>query len=81
MSPYSGEPMHLRIIHPNADSTVTVLTPITDCGLSIEQIAAKDIPAGVPWRIVKATELPSGDSRSRWRWTDSGPLSVEEEAQ
>jgi len=69
--------MHLRIIHPNPDGTVSVLTPITDCGLTIDQIAAKDVPAGVPWRIVSATELPPRDSRSRWRWTDSGPIAVE----
>ena len=71
--------MHIRIIHPNADGTVAVLRPITSCGLTDDQIAAKDVPAGIPWRIVQATELPPRESRSRWRWTDSGPLSVEEE--
>lgn len=71
--------MHLRIIYPNDDGTVIVLIPIMDGGLSIEQIVAKDVPAGKPWRLVSATELPPRESRVRWRWSESGPLAVEDE--
>ena len=61
------------------DGGIAVIVPAQDCGLTIEQIAAKDVPAGIPWRIINATDLPSRDSRLRWRWTDSGPVAVEEE--
>ena len=39
-----GNPMqNKRIIYQNDDGGVAVLTP-ADCGLTIEQIAAKDVP-------------------------------------
>ncbi len=67
------------IIYQTNDGQVAVVIPATDCGMSVQEIAAKDVPAGHSWRIVQATELPPRESRSRWRWTDSGPLTVEEE--
>ena len=30
------------------------------------------------WRIIDHTELPSYDLRSQWRWTDEGPLGLQE---
>lgn len=68
-----------RIIYGNEDGTVGTLIPAESCGMSVEEIASKDVPAGRPWRIVSASDLPPRDSRQRWRWTDSGPLSVAEE--
>ena len=32
------------IIYPNNDGTVAVMAPALECGLTIEQIAAKDVP-------------------------------------
>ena len=32
--------------------------PAADCGLTIEEIARKDVPAGVPYKIVNRTDLP-----------------------
>lgn len=48
-----------KIIYPNDDLTIAILTPAPDCGLSIEEIARKDVPAGVPYYIVDNDVLPS----------------------
>jgi hypothetical protein len=55
-----------RIIYPNGTG-VSVIIP-ADCGLTIEQIAAKDVPAGVPYRILPASEIPT-DRSQRALWT------------
>lgn len=41
------------------DGSVGILYPVHDCGLSLEQIITKDIPAGTPHQIVNGTEVPS----------------------
>ncbi len=38
--------MNQRIIYPNDQGGVAVIVPAPDCGLTIEQIALKDVPAG-----------------------------------
>lgn len=55
-----------RIVYPIGDG-IAVITPL-DCGLSVEQIAAKDVPAGVPYLIVDATDIPT-DRTYRAAWT------------
>ena len=59
--------MNQRIIYPTDDGGVAVIVP-ADCGLSIEQIAAKDIPAGKPYKIVDAADIPA-DRTFRNAWT------------
>lgn len=54
------------IIYQN-ETGITVLHPC-DCCLTIEQIAHKDVPAGVKYRIIDASELPS-DRSQREAWT------------
>jgi len=56
-----------RIIYQNDDGGVAVLTP-ADCGLTIEQIAAKDVPTGKPYKIVDVAEIPT-DREWRNEWT------------
>jgi len=56
-----------RIIYPTDDGGVAVIVP-ADCGLTVEQIAAKDVPAGKPYKIVDASEVPS-DRTWRDAWT------------
>ena len=68
------------IIFPYDDTKVAVVTPAPEYTDQIEAVAHKDVPDGAPWRIIDASELPSRDTRDRWRWTDSGPLAVEPEA-
>jgi hypothetical protein len=57
--------MNKRIIYPT-DEGVAVIVP-ADCGLSIEEIAAKDVPAGKPFQIVDVADIPS-DRTFRGAW-------------
>jgi len=59
--------MDQRIIYQNDAGGVAIITPC-DCGLTIEQIAAKDVPTGKPFKIVDASEIPS-DRQWRNEWT------------
>lgn len=55
------------IIYPTDEGGVAVINPAPECGLTIEEIAAKDVPAGKPHRIVNSTEVPS-DRTFRGAW-------------
>lgn len=59
-----------RIIYKNADDTIAVLIP-TPGALSfatIEQIAEKDVPFGLPYWIVNASVIPTDrTARNQWR--------------
>jgi hypothetical protein len=61
--------MNQRIIYPTDDGGVAVIVPSSNCGLTIEQIAAKDVPAGKPYEIVDAADIPSDRTfRNAWTW-------------
>ena len=58
--------MNKRIIYPT-DEGVAVIVPAPECGLTIEEIAAKDVPAGKPYKIVDVTDIPSDRTfRNAW---------------
>jgi len=46
------------IIYPNDNGWLSVVMPAFDCGLSVEEIARKDVPAGKPYHIINANQLP-----------------------
>jgi len=56
-----------RIIYQNDTGGVAVLTP-ADCGLTIQEIAAKDVPTGKPYKIVDVSDVPT-DRQWRNEWT------------
>jgi hypothetical protein len=58
--------MNQVIIYPN-DEGVAIITPAPDCGLTIEEIAAKDVPEGKPFKIVDVADIPS-DRTFRAAW-------------
>ena len=61
--------MNQRIIFPNDDGGVSVIVPAAECGLTIEQIAAKDVPQGKPFQIVDVAEIPSDRTfRNAWEY-------------
>ena len=61
--------MNQRIIYPNDDGGVSVIVPAADCGLTIEEIAAKDVPAGKPYKIVDASDIPTDRTfRNAWEY-------------
>ena len=60
--------MNSRIIYPNDEGGVSIIVPAPECGLTIEQIAAKDVPEGKPYQIVDVADIPS-DRTFRNAWT------------
>lgn len=59
--------MNQRIIYPTDEGGVAVIIPAPNCGLTIEEIAAKDVPAGKPYKIVSVDDIPS-DRTFRAAW-------------
>jgi hypothetical protein len=59
--------MNQRIIYPTDDG-VSILIPSPNCEHTIEEIAAKDVPAGKPYKIVSVDDIPS-DRTFRNAWT------------
>ena len=59
--------MDKRIIYKNTDGSIAILVP-TDCGLTVEQIAQKDVPTGLKYKIVNVSEI-SSDRTFRNAWT------------
>lgn len=55
------------IIYPNGDG-IAVIIPNTASGLTIAQIAAKDVPKGRPYKIIAAADIPT-DRSLRDAWT------------
>jgi hypothetical protein len=59
-----------RIIYPTPEGGVAIIIPAHDCGLTVEEIAAKDVPAGVPFRIVSSADIPSDRTfRNAWEFS------------
>ena len=59
--------MNQRIIYKTDAGGVAIMTP-ADCGLTIQEIAAKDVPTGKPYKIVDAADIPT-DREWRNEWT------------
>ena len=63
--------MTQRIIYPTNDGGVAVIIPAPECGLTIEEIAAKDVPTGKPFKIVDVNDIPSDRTfRNAWEYTE-----------
>jgi len=61
--------MNSRIIYPTDEGSVAIIIP-ADCGLTIEEIAAKDVPAGKPYKIVDIADIPTDRTfRDAWEYT------------
>lgn len=61
--------MNSRIIYPTDDGGVAVIIPAAECDLTIEEIAAKDVPAGKPFKIVDAADIPEDRTfRNAWEY-------------
>ena len=59
--------MDKRIIYKNTDGSIAIIVP-TDCGLTVEQIAQKDVPTGLNYKIVNVSDI-SSDRTFRNAWT------------
>ena len=63
-----------RIIYPTDEGGVAVLIPAPEWlaqeGNTLEALAAKDVPAGKPWKIVDAADIPTDRTfRAAWEYT------------
>lgn len=58
--------MDKRIVYQLPSQPVAIMIPC-ECGLTLEQIGQKDIPAGVPFWIVDASTIPDDRTfRNAW---------------
>jgi hypothetical protein len=62
--------MNQRIIYQNNEGGVAVIIPTPECleTHTIMSIAIKDVPAGKPFKLVDATDIPA-DRTDRDAWT------------
>ena len=59
--------MNQRIIYPTPDGGVAIVIPSGE--LSIEEVAAKDVPEGVSYKIVDISDIPSDRTfRNAWEY-------------
>ena len=58
----------MKILLKNLDGSVGIMHPILDCGLSLDEIIAKDVPQGVPYEIVEDSVIPDDrEFRNAWK--------------
>ena len=51
-----------RIVYMQDDGTVAIVIPTDNCGLTVEEIQAKDVPDGKTSYIIDATDVPTDRS-------------------
>lgn len=57
------------ILFMTEDGYMAEMIPCLNCGLTVEEIAAKDVPEGTPYEIVDASDIPADRSfRDAWEW-------------
>ena len=58
-----------KIVFQNTDKTIGIITPSPEAlsTYTIEQIANKDVPCGLPYKIVNTSDVPSDRTfRNAW---------------
>jgi hypothetical protein len=69
--------MNQRIIYKTDDGGVAIIIPAPECGLTIEEIAAKDVPEGKPYKIVDVADIPTDRTfRDAWEADFTNPDGV-----
>jgi len=49
----------LTIVYPRETGGVSIIYPNMGCGLTVQEIAEKDVPAGVPYVFIPTEALPT----------------------
>jgi hypothetical protein len=65
--------MNQRIIYPTDDGGVAVIIPAPEYLVdhTIEELAAKDVPAGKPYQIVDVADIPEDRTfRNAWEYQE-----------
>ena len=61
--------MDKRIVYQNDEGGISIIVPADECGLTIEEIAAKDVPQGKAYHIVDVSDIPTDRTfRNAWTW-------------
>ena len=62
-----------RIIYPTDEGGVAIVIPSPEAleTMTIEEIAAKDVPAGKPFKIISTEEVPTDRTfRNAWEYAE-----------
>ena len=60
-----------RIVYIQDNGIVAIVIPSDDCGLTVEEIQAKDVPDEKTSYIINTTDVPSDRSfRNAWTFTE-----------
>lgn len=65
--------MDKRIIYPQDNGIVAIITPTPEylADHTIEELAIKDVPAGKPYKIIDASDIPTDRTfRDAWEYTE-----------
>ena len=65
--------MHKRIIYPTDEGGVAVIVPSAEylSNHTIEELAAKDVPAGKAYQIIDESDVPSDRTfRNAWEYAE-----------
>ena len=63
--------MNQRIVYNNDEGGISIVIPTAEwlAEHTIEELAAKDVPAGKDYHIVDVSEIPSDRTfRNAWEW-------------
>ena len=70
--------MDKRIIYKMENNGVAVLCPTNSWTGTLEELAAKDIPADADWKIVNLSEVPTDRTfRSAWEYNNGLTVNVD----
>lgn len=64
---------NFRVIYPTDDGGVAIVIPAPEAleAMTIEEIAAKDVPAGKPFKIIDTADVPTDRTfRNAWEYTE-----------
>lgn len=65
--------MEKVIIYPNIDGGISIVVPF-DSAFTVEEIALKDTPPGLPYKIINRSDIPNDRTfRSAWEADFSEP--------
>lgn len=65
--------MDKRIIYPQDNGIVAIIIPTPEylADHTIEELAVKDVPAGKPYKIINASDIPTDRTfRDAWEYTE-----------
>jgi hypothetical protein len=69
--------MDKRIIYSTDEGGVAIVVPAPECKLTIEELAAKDVPEGKLFKIVDVADIPSDRTfRNAWEADFTNPDGV-----